>query len=96
MSRLRALLGVYSRPDRDPRGQTVSVVYIATGTGSRRRVTTPKRSDSSTPARTAHCRSPSTTPRSLKIIFSFCETGEFLRRGVSEYRRFQCCGAARP
>jgi 8-oxo-dGTP diphosphatase len=25
---LRALLGVYSRPDRDPRGQTISVVYI--------------------------------------------------------------------
>ena len=25
---LRALLGVYSRPDRDPRGHTVSVVYF--------------------------------------------------------------------
>jgi 8-oxo-dGTP diphosphatase len=25
---LRALLGVYSRPDRDPRGQTVTVVYV--------------------------------------------------------------------
>jgi 8-oxo-dGTP diphosphatase len=31
---LRALLGVYSRPDRDPRGQTVTVVYIARGRGS--------------------------------------------------------------
>lgn len=26
---LRALLGVYSRPDRDPRGQTITVVYVA-------------------------------------------------------------------
>jgi 8-oxo-dGTP diphosphatase len=25
---LRALLGIYSRPDRDPRGHTISVVYI--------------------------------------------------------------------
>src|SRR5438067_144328 len=31
---LRVLLGVYSRPDRDPRGQTVTVVYIAHGQGS--------------------------------------------------------------
>ena len=31
---LRALLGVYSRPDRDPRGQTVSVVYIGRGRGT--------------------------------------------------------------
>jgi 8-oxo-dGTP diphosphatase len=31
---LRALLGVYSRPDRDPRGQTVTVVYIGLGSGS--------------------------------------------------------------
>jgi len=31
---LRALLGVYSRPDRDPRGQTITVVYIATASGS--------------------------------------------------------------
>src|SRR6202521_3620949 len=30
---LRALLGVYSRPDRDPRGQTVSVVYVGRGRG---------------------------------------------------------------
>jgi 8-oxo-dGTP diphosphatase len=30
---LRALLGVYSRPDRDPRGQTVTVVYIGRATG---------------------------------------------------------------
>lgn len=29
----RALLGIYSRPDRDPRGQTISVVYIGRATG---------------------------------------------------------------
>ena len=31
---LYALLGVYSRPDRDPRGQTVSVVYVGRGRGT--------------------------------------------------------------
>jgi 8-oxo-dGTP diphosphatase len=31
---LRALLGVYSRPERDPRGQTVTVVYIGCALGS--------------------------------------------------------------
>jgi 8-oxo-dGTP diphosphatase len=30
---LRVLLGVYSRPDRDPRGQTISVVYIGRARG---------------------------------------------------------------
>lgn len=30
---LKALLGCYSRPDRDPRGHTVSAVYIASGEG---------------------------------------------------------------
>jgi ADP-ribose pyrophosphatase YjhB (NUDIX family) len=30
---LRALLGVYSRPDRDPRGQTITVVYVGTADG---------------------------------------------------------------
>lgn len=33
---LETLLGVYSRPDRDPRGQTVSVVFVARATGSPR------------------------------------------------------------
>jgi 8-oxo-dGTP diphosphatase len=33
---LRALLGVYSRPDRDPRGQTVTVVYVGRGIGTPR------------------------------------------------------------
>ena len=36
---LRALLGVYSRPDRDPRGQTITVVYVGAriGDAARRR-----------------------------------------------------------
>ena len=36
---LRALLGVYSRPGRDPRGPTVTVVYVGRGRG------TPKAAD---------------------------------------------------
>lgn len=31
--RLRTLLGCYSQPDRDPRGQTVTLVYIAEASG---------------------------------------------------------------
>lgn len=31
---LKALLGCYSAPDRDPRGHTVSAVYIASGEGT--------------------------------------------------------------
>jgi 8-oxo-dGTP diphosphatase len=31
---LRAMLGVYSRPDRDPRGHTVTVVYVGRATGT--------------------------------------------------------------
>lgn len=31
---LRVLLGVYSRPDRDPRGHTVSVVYVGRAHGT--------------------------------------------------------------
>ncbi len=30
---LKVLLGLYSRPDRDPRGQTVSAVYVGQATG---------------------------------------------------------------
>jgi 8-oxo-dGTP diphosphatase len=30
---LRALLGVYSRPNRDPRGQTVTLVYVGRAKG---------------------------------------------------------------
>jgi 8-oxo-dGTP diphosphatase len=31
---ITALLGVYSDPDRDPRGQTIGVVYVATAEGT--------------------------------------------------------------
>jgi len=31
--RLRCLLGVYSKPDRDPRGHTVSMIYVAEAHG---------------------------------------------------------------
>jgi 8-oxo-dGTP diphosphatase len=31
---IRALLGIYSRPDRDPRGQTITAVYIGRAQGS--------------------------------------------------------------
>ena len=30
---LKALLGCYSNPDRDPRGQTISLVYVAQASG---------------------------------------------------------------
>src|SRR5271170_480686 len=33
---IRAMLGVYSRPDRDPRGQTITVVYVARASGAPR------------------------------------------------------------
>ena len=33
---IRALLGVYSRPDRDPRGQTITIVYVAHASGEPR------------------------------------------------------------
>jgi 8-oxo-dGTP diphosphatase len=31
---VRALLGIYSRPDRDPRGQTITAVYIGRANGT--------------------------------------------------------------
>src|SRR5258708_20083095 len=31
---IRALLGVYSRPDRDPRGQTITLVYLGPASGT--------------------------------------------------------------
>ena len=31
---IRTLLGIYSRPDRDPRGQTITAVYIARAKGT--------------------------------------------------------------
>lgn len=32
--RLKGLLGVYSAPDRDPRGHTISIVFVAEAEGS--------------------------------------------------------------
>lgn len=32
--RLKVLLGIYSRPDRDPRGHTVTAVYVAESSGT--------------------------------------------------------------
>jgi 8-oxo-dGTP diphosphatase len=40
---LRALLGVYSRPNRDPRGQTISVVYVGRASGTPRAADDAKR-----------------------------------------------------
>jgi 8-oxo-dGTP diphosphatase len=34
--KLHTLLGVYSRPDRDPRGQTITIVYIGSADGEPR------------------------------------------------------------
>ncbi|HTT76874.1 MAG TPA: NUDIX hydrolase [Candidatus Binataceae bacterium] len=31
---LRVLLGIYSRPERDPRGQTISAVYVGRASGT--------------------------------------------------------------
>jgi 8-oxo-dGTP diphosphatase len=33
---IRTLLGVYSRPDRDPRGHTITIVYVARASGTPR------------------------------------------------------------
>jgi 8-oxo-dGTP diphosphatase len=32
--KIRTLLGIYSRPDRDPRGQTITAVYVARASGT--------------------------------------------------------------
>jgi 8-oxo-dGTP diphosphatase len=73
---LRALLGVYSRPNRDPRGQTVTVVYIGRARG------TPMASDD---ARNVGLFDPTAPPSSLAFDHSeiladyrqFLLTGDF-------------------
>jgi ADP-ribose pyrophosphatase YjhB (NUDIX family) len=73
---LYALLGVYSRPDRDPRGQTVTVVYIGRAAGS------PTASDD---AQNAGLFDPATPPSPLAFDHSeiladyrrFRQTGEY-------------------
>lgn len=73
---LRAMLGVYSRPDRDPRGQTVSVVYVGRGRG------TPRARDD---AKELGLFAPDTPPTPLAFdhaeilgdYLDFLKTGEF-------------------
>jgi 8-oxo-dGTP diphosphatase len=72
---LTALLGCYSDPDRDPRGQTVSVVYVATARGE------PNAADD---ARSVAVHAPDALPRGLAFdhaqilrdYLRFRETGE--------------------
>jgi 8-oxo-dGTP diphosphatase len=59
---LKALLGVYSRPDRDPRGQSISVVYVGTASGE------PHGADD---AREARLFDPSAPP--LPLVFDHSE-----------------------
>ncbi|HYA35137.1 MAG TPA: NUDIX hydrolase [Candidatus Binataceae bacterium] len=42
---IRSMLGVYSRPDRDPRGQTITVVYVARARGIPRGADDAKRAE---------------------------------------------------
>lgn len=74
--RIRALLGVYSRPDRDPRGQTITVVYIARAEG------TPKAADDAKNVVLADPRNPRTPlafdhAEILRDYVRFLDTGEF-------------------
>ncbi len=64
--RVGELRGVYSRPDRDPRGHNVTVLYAATRLRgqSRRAATTRPRPAGSRRPRSASCPSRSTTARS--------------------------------
>jgi ADP-ribose pyrophosphatase YjhB (NUDIX family) len=72
---IRALLGVYSRPDRDPRGQTITIVYVARASGE------PRAADD---AKTVGLFDPRTPPSPLAFDHAeiladyvrFLETGE--------------------
>jgi len=72
---IRALLGVYSRPDRDPRGQTITIVYVALASGE------PRAADD---AKTVALFDPRTPPSPLAFdhaeiladYLRFLETGE--------------------
>ena len=73
---VRTLLGVYSRPDRDPRGQTITVVYIARASG------TPLAADDAKTAGLFDPRNPPTPlafdhDEILKDYVRFLETGEY-------------------
>jgi 8-oxo-dGTP diphosphatase len=73
---IRALLGVYSRPDRDPRGQTITLVYVAKASG------TPKAGDD---AKNAALVDPRNPPMPLAFDHAeiladyvrFLDTGEY-------------------
>jgi len=72
---IRTLLGVYSRPDRDPRGQTITIVYVALASGE------PRAADD---AKTVALFDPRTPPSPLAFdhaeiladYLRFLETGE--------------------
>ncbi|MGO8801730.1 NUDIX domain-containing protein [Candidatus Binatus sp.] len=73
---IRALLGVYSRPDRDPRGQTITVVYVARASG------TPRGADDAKNARLCDPRNPPAPlafdhAEILADYVRWLETGEF-------------------
>ena len=76
---LTALMGIYSRPGRDPRGPTVSVVYVGRSSGVPKRTTTRRRSASLRPAVRPR-RWPSITPRSSPIMSPTERAARFLRR----------------
>ncbi len=73
---LRALLGVYSRPDRDPRGQTITVVYVGRASG------TPRAADDAKNVALVDPRNPPAPlafdhAEVLTDYVRFLETGEF-------------------
>jgi 8-oxo-dGTP diphosphatase len=73
---IRALLGVYSRPDRDPRGHTITVVYIARAQGE------PRAADDAKSAILADPRNPPTPlafdhAEVIRDYVRWLDTGEF-------------------
>jgi 8-oxo-dGTP diphosphatase len=71
---IRALLGVYSRPERDPRGQTITVVYIARAKG------TPQGADDAKDAKLCDPRNPP-TPLAFDHAEILADYVRFLERG---------------
>jgi 8-oxo-dGTP diphosphatase len=69
---LRCLLGVYSRPDRDPRGHTVSMIYVAQAHGE------PVAADDAANAGIFN-------PASIQVPLAFDH--ELILRDYLEYRR---------
>ncbi|SRR5579875_190807 len=71
---LTALLGVYSRPDRDPRGHTVTVVYVGRACGE------PKAKDDAKEVGLFHADKPP-TPLAFDHAQVIADYREFLRTG---------------